>query len=129
MAELFDRSFGSVADKSVAELNRILRKQPVERMKIIEALETDFLGTLELLFDIEDMQRDALSDLHLSGMDRVVAMAAAEALRRGYQVEFRTQRAPDDAPQVNLRLEVDSQRPSASHRPNVTVIVWCICRF
>lgn len=129
MTELFDRSFGTVGDKSVAELNKILRKQPVERVKVMKALQTDFIAALDILFDLKDEQRDALGDLQLSGMDRVVSLAASEALRRGYDVEFRTERAPDEAPPVNLRLEVDQQRPSPAHRPSVVVIVWCVCRF
>ncbi|GFE63157.1 hypothetical protein [Litoreibacter roseus] len=129
MAKLLDRSFGAIEKKSVAQLNELLRQKPTERMKVMKALEHDLVTALGVLFDVKDEQIEALRDLQLTGMDRVVSRAVSEALRRGYDVEFRTEAAGENDPPVNLRLEVDSQRPSAAHRPKVTVIVWCICRF
>jgi serine/threonine protein kinase len=129
MTKLLDQSYGEVEQKTVAQLSKLLARQPAERIKVIEALEHDFLAALDLLFDIKDVQIDALRDLQLTGMDKVISRAISEALRRGYDVEFRTQAAGENDPPVNLRLEVDSQRPSAAHRPNVTIIVWCVCRF
>ena len=129
MAQIFERSFGAPKPDSAAQLNKILKNQPAERIKVIRSLETDFVTTLELLFDISDQQRDAMSDLRLTGMDRVAALAASEALRQGHEVEFKIERANEGAPPVTLRLQVETQRPNATHRPSVTVIVWCICRF
>ncbi len=129
MTKVLDQSHGEVEQKTVARLSKLLARQPAERMKVIEALEHDFLTALDLLFDMKDVQIDALRDLQLTGMDHVVSQAVSEALRRGYDVEFRTKAAGENDPPVNLRLEVDAQRPSAAHRPNITVIVWCICRF
>jgi hypothetical protein len=114
-------TFGPLTKQSVREAEQSVRRRPRQRRALLRALEADFAGTMDELFELEQAQVDALDDLEADGTAAVMAAAVKWALQSGAEFRFDVDRnnGTESRPPT-YRIEFEST--PGTRRRKVTII-------